>query len=466
MVIFIARNCKKVMAFLKKSAFLAAALIVMASCAKCPDIPVEGGLVRGVRSGTTGVTVFKGIPYAAPPVDSLRWREPAPVIPWEGVRVADKFGPVCWQEDLSDMPLYGREFYSGGMPEMSEDCLYLNVWAPTGTVGDVRAKLPVAVWIHGGAFDHGYGSEVTMDGSEWARRGVILVTINYRVGMMGFYTNSALFAESPVHRSGNFGIYDQNAALRWVSRNIGRFGGDPRNITVMGQSAGARSVKTLVSSPIAKPRIAKAIIQSGGGISVVDQFDRDNIITVRQKGDAFMKYAGYDSLAQMKAASPQELMQKYNEYVADGGELTFGPVSDFYLVGTTFTASVVRKGIADIPYMIGYTAGDGDRKAIEIDEFCASRNYYEGKPVYQYKFDRQMPGDDAGAFHSSELWYMFGTLDKCWRPLTRADKALSAEMLDAWTNFCKYGDPEGAEPSGSWPEFTKDNPYRKIFDVK
>ena len=466
MVIFIARNDKGTMTIKQKITFLAVTALLAVSCAKCPDIPVEGGLVRGVRSGTPGVTVFKGIPYAAPPVDTLRWREPAPVIPWEGVKVADKFGPICWQEDLSGMPLYGKEFYSDGMPEMSEDCLYLNVWAPTGTIGDVKAKLPVAVWIHGGAFDHGYGSEVTMDGSEWARRGVILVTFNYRVGMLGFYTNNELASESPLHRSGNFGIYDQNAALRWVSKNIGRFGGDPMNITLIGQSAGAQSVKTLVSSPIAKPRIAKAIIQSAGGISIADQFDRDNIFTVRSKGDDFMKKAGYDSLAQMKAASPQELLEKYKEYVSAGGDFTFQPVSDFYLVGTTFSASVVRKGIADIPYMIGYTAGDGDRKAIEIDEFCASRNYYSDKPVYQYKFDRKMPGDDAGAFHSAELWYMFGTLDRCWRPLGGADRRLSAQMLDAWTNFCKYGDPSGNESTDFWPACTKENPFRKIFDVE
>lgn len=454
------------MSILRKSAFLAAVVIAAVSCAGTPDLPVEGGLVRGVKSGTPGVTVFKGIPYAAPPVDTLRWREPAPVVPWEGVKVADTFGPACWQEDITGMELYGKEFYSDGMPEMSEDCLYLNVWAPSKTLGDVSAKLPVVLWIHGGSFDHGWGNEIEMDGAEWARRGVIFVSINYRVGMLGFFTCSELVTDSPEGRAGNYGIYDQLAALTWVSDNIGRFGGDPKNVTLMGQSAGAQSVKILSQSPLVKFRISKCIIQSGGGISQTDQKEVSSILVSQLEGNDLMKSAGIDSLAQMRAMSPEELNAVFKAYKEHHPSYSLSPKMDYFLVGPSFSTAVYLKTVADIPYMIGYTAGDGPRMAIEIDEFCASRNYYSEQPVYQYKFDRNLPGDDAGAFHSSELWYMFGTLDKCWRPMTHADKALSREMLDAWTNFCKYGDPSGETPSDYWPAFTADNPYRKIFDVR
>ena len=248
---------------------LAALALVAASCSsEQPVLKVDGGYLQGIASAAKGVTVFKGIPYAAPPVGELRWQMPQPVVPWSGVKTADTFGPIPWQKDLSEMTLYGKEFYSDGMPEMSEDCLYLNVWAPTGTLGKKDSKLPVALWIHGGAFDHGYGHEIEFDGDSWASRGVILVTFNYREGIFGFFGLKNLAAEETAGgRSGNYAVYDQLAALEWVRKNIAVFGGDPDNITLFGQSAGARSVQTLVSAPITKDKIAKAIMQSGGGIN-------------------------------------------------------------------------------------------------------------------------------------------------------------------------------------------------------
>ena len=446
---------------------MAALLLGAVSCSqKQPVLKVDGGFLQGVPSAAKGVTVFKGIPYAAPPVGDLRWREPQPVKAWGGVKVADHFGPIPWQKDLSGMDLYGKEFYSDGMPEMSEDCLYLNVWAPSGSVGKAGSKLPVAMWIHGGAFDHGFSNEITFDGDAWASRGVILVTINYREGIFGFFGHESISKEEGAEgRSGNYALYDQLAALEWVRSNISAFGGDPDNITVFGQSAGARSVQTLVSLPENKGKIAKAIIQSGGGINPDLQGRERGYPEVWAQGEEFRQFAGYEDIAQMREASPQEIMQKYDEFIASGGYMQIGPVMDMKIVGRSFTTAASQNEVCDIPYMIGSTRGDGVQRAKDIDQFCASRVYYGGQPVFEYMFSRELPGDDAGAFHSAELWYMFGTLDRCWRPFTKADYDLSAEMLDAWTNFCKYGNPCGKEQTDFWYPFTESNPYRKIFNV-
>ena len=448
---------------------LMAALILGAvSCSREQNaVKVDGGYIQGVASAAKGVTVFKGVPYAAPPVGDLRWREPQPVKPWGGVKVADTFGPIPWQKDLSDMDLYGKEFYSDGMPEMSEDCLYLNIWAPSASIGNKSSRLPVAMWIHGGAFDHGFSNEITFDGDAWATRGVILVTINYREGIFGFFGHEDISKEEGAEgRSGNYAIYDQIAALDWLRANIAVFGGDPDNITVFGQSAGARSVQTLVSLPDNKDKIAKAIIQSGGGINPELQGREKGYREVWALGDDFRLFCGYENIAQMRAASPQELMQKYDEYVAAGGRLPFGPMIDMKILGRSFTTAASQNELCNIPYMIGSTEGDGAQRASDIDQFCASRSYYEGKPVFEYLFTRKLPGDDAGAFHSAELWYVFGTLDRCWRPFTKADYDLSAEMIDAWTNFCKYGNPCGKEQTDFWYPFTQSNSYRKVFNVR
>lgn len=438
--------------------------IAVISCAKEPVLKVEGGSLQGVPSVAKGVTVFKGIPYAAPPVGDLRWRVPQPVVPWNGVKVADTFGCIPWQEDLSKMDLYGKEFYSAGMPEMSEDCLYLNVWAPTESLGDASQKLPVALWIHGGAFTHGFSNEITFDGDAWASRGVILVTINYREGVFGFLGHKLLSEEEDAEgRSGNYAFYDQLAALVWVRENIAEFGGDPDNITVFGQSAGARSVQVLLSTPLTKGMIAKAIMQSGGGINPELQGREPYYEQVWDAGKAFCDFAGFTTLEQMRAASPQEIMQKYAEYTAEGHSIPIGPMADMHMNGESFTTAASQNHIPDIPYMIGSTVGDGMQRANDIAQFCASRNYYEGQPVYDYMFSRRLPGDDAGAFHSAELWYVFGTLDRCWRPFTDADRELSDRMLSAWTNFCKNGDP--GEESG-WLPFTEEHHFRKIFDVE
>ena len=376
------------------------AFLLLAACtAKLPVVKVEGGLLQGVPSEDPSVIVFKGIPYAAPPVGELRLQPPQDVIPWEGVRECSAFSAIAPQPGSARGTFYGEEFYWMPQPEQSEDCLYLNVWAPARTVGKTSAALPVAMWIHGGAFVNGYGFEVTMDGDAWAQKDVILVTINYRLG-----ENAA----------GNLNILDQIKALEWINKNIAQFGGDPSNVTIFGQSAGGMSVRTLLISPLAKGLFAKAIIQSGGGM-------------------------GLDQL---------------------GSILTSAPQVDGSVVPEPFDQAVMDGTIADIPIMTGYNSEDLPFfKEETVGAFCALRDSLGTAPVYEYEFTRDLPGEDKdvpdnlpGAFHSAELWYVFGTLGRSWRPFTEEDYALSEEMVSAWTDFCKTGSP-------GWPEY----PFKKVF---
>lgn len=435
---------------------LAVALVALAACSeKDPVLSVAGGQIRGVLTDSSQVMVYKGIPYAAAPVGDLRWQAPQPVTPWEGVKVCDTFGPIAWQPGNAPGTFYGDEFYWEGTPEQSEDCLYLNVWAPAGSIGKTGAKLPVAMWIHGGAYMNGYGYEVTMDGDAWARRGVILVTINYRLGTLGFLSHPALTAEQG--QSGNYGTMDQIAALQWIRDNIARFGGDPANITILGQSAGAMSVKTLLISPLSRDLVAGAIIQSGGGIGLKG-LSPDNAIpqsTYDALGRDVMDNAGLTSLKAMRAAPAEEV------YKISGW---FSPHNDGKVLLEDFDHALYDGGMAPVPVMIGYNKDDMGMLAGEsVDRFCAVRDSL-GFPVYEYEFLRELPSDEAhpasnaGAFHSAELWYMFGTLRNSWRPFTAADYALSARMLDAWTSFCKTKNP-------GWDAYKHDKPFKQAFDI-
>ena len=225
---------------MKLGLFGIALLMTVSAAAQAPIVKTASGKVSGVVEN--GVNVYKGIPYAAPPVGDLRWKQPQPAKSWKGVRACDKFGPASLQGGSAEGSFYWKEFYQGGAPEMSEDCLYLNVWTSSS-----RKKMPVMVWIHGGAYMNGYGHEIEFGGEAYASKGVILVTLNYRLGMCGFLAHPLLDEENGGHGSGNYGLYDQIAALRWVHDNIAAFGGDPDNVTVFGQSAGAGSVQTLIS---------------------------------------------------------------------------------------------------------------------------------------------------------------------------------------------------------------------------
>lgn len=450
---------------MKKILLLLSVVFGMLSC-QSSVITVEGGRVQGVPSAKEGVVVFKGIPYAAPPTGDLRWKAPQPVEPWQGVKVCDTFGPISLQPGNAPGTFYGDEFYWDGTPEQSEDCLYLNVWAPAGTLNNPAAKLPVAMWIHGGAFMNGYGYEVTMDGDEWASRGVILVTINYRLGTLGFLSHPELTAEQG--QSGNYGMMDQIAALGWIRDNISGFGGDPSNITVFGQSAGAMSVKNLLISPLSKDLPAKAIIQSGGGLGVglLSPAAKDVQAHFDVLGKDIMEAAGLTSLADMRAAPASEIFGATGKYTEAGNDwVMLSPHSDGLTLTESFDEAVYDGSMANVPVMIGYNKDDmGILAGASVDRFCAVRDSL-GAKVYEYEFLRELPTDEAhpasaaGAFHSAELWYMFGTLARSWRPFTDADYALSARMLDAWTAFCRTGDP-------GWPAYRHDEPFKQLFDVE
>lgn len=429
-----------------------------------PIVSTNNGKVQGVLVDDGKTTVFRGIPYAAPPVGDLRWKKPQPAANWDTVRICDTFSSAAIQASHSDPEeFYTKEFYWEGDPEFSEDCLYLNVWTPTEAASHPEKKLPVAMWIHGGAYTHGWGFEVTMDGESWAKRDVILVTINYRVGALGFLCHP-LLAEEGNGESGNYGTWDQAAALRWVKDNIANFGGDPNNITVFGQSAGAASVKNMVASPITKGLLSRAIIQSGGGLG--EFIPESRMQESLDFGKALMEMAGCTTLEQMRALSPQELQDLVANYRKEKKQYPrLSPVTGDQLLPKSFDQATLDGEIADVPYMIGWNLDDMGDMSKAIARFAETRAKQSKQPAYVYEFMRKLPGDDSGAFHSAELWYMFGTLDKSWRPFTEADHVLSEQMLDAWTNFAKYGNPNGNGGNDAWKPFTPENKAIHEFDI-
>lgn len=438
-------------------------------------VETKQGKVSGVIK--EGYTVFKGIPYAKAPVGELRWRAPQEPDAWDGVYEADHFSCKAMQ-DGGNGEFYGKEFYADPAYHAvcNEDCLYLNIWVPE----DCGEKnLPVAFWIHGGAFMGGYGSEMEFDGEAYTKRGVILVTINYRLNLYGFLAHPWLNEENERGISGNYGILDQIAALKWVYENIGAFGGDRENITVFGQSAGAMSVQTLVSSELTGNMAAKAILQSGG--SYLTGLHRDMPIKEAMSyGERFVELAGAKNLAQLRAMSTDDLKkplgQLMGEMMASGKGLVFIPNIDGYVLKQGYYDTIDEKKIKNIPYLLGSTKNDIMVTKEEIESgkmgslyrgciaFSHKMEELQGNPSYIYYFTRQLPGDGEGAFHSAELWYMFGTLDRCWRPMTEADRALSERMLAYWTNFMKSGDPNGVGLP-EWHTCSKGDSFIMEFDA-
>lgn len=433
-----------------------------------PVLRITGGKVQGVKTATEGVLLYKGIPFAAPPVGDLRWKAPRPVIPWMGVLKADKFSPAAIQADrdpnakVPDGVIdYVKEFYAEGDPMRSEDCLYLNVWTPAS--GKTDAKLPVAIWIHGGAFTGGFGYEKEFDGEAYAQRNVILVTINYRLGLLGFAAHPALSRENERSISGNYGLQDQIAALDWVRDNIRQFGGDPDNITIFGQSAGAMSVRCLVASPLAKGKIKRAIIQSGGGLSAIDP-----TTTVADHEKLGVEIFGNKNAEELKALSFEEIQLLYTEWMRkQKGFRLVAPIIDNYVLTENFSDMAKEGKLPALSYMLGGTEND-------MGAFKTGQSHYDfslelinhgQKPAYIYHFARPLPGDNCGAFHSAELWYVFGTLKRCWRPFVAADYDLSNTMLDYWTNFMRSGDPND-QGLNEWTPYTKEKPFVMTFNIE
>lgn len=421
-------------------------------------VNTKQGQVEGYLSG--GTVIFKGIPYAAPPVGDLRFRRPQEHESWEGIRPCKEFGNSCPQADLTAPGFYAKEFYDEPLPALNEDCLYLNIWTPESAGPD--SKLPVMFWIHGGAFMHGTGSEKEFDGEGMARRGVILVTINYRVNAFGFFAHPELEQENDERVSGNYGILDQIAALKWVRENIAGFGGDPDNITVFGQSAGCMSVQTIISSPLAAGMLKRAILQSGGGLHGLHETPGKE--QAWEAGRKLMEHLGVGSVAELRQVSAEKLRD--GAYAVSGQSLAWTPHVDGWLLADTTDNLAVKGEIHDVPYMIGSMGDDiGGKELLQKAgaAWCENQLELGRTPAYLYFFDRKLPGDDAGAFHSGELWYVFETLDRCWRPWEDWDRELAGQMAGYWTNFAKTGDPNG-EGLPRWEPYTSEGHQKHIFE--
>ena len=434
------------------------------------------GLCEGTIS-EGGYALFKGIPYAAPPVGNLRWKPPVEPVPWDGVRKCDQWGNAALQKVAfqSRHTGYGKEFYPCGdyPPKTSEDCLYLNIWTPAQRQDE---KLPVMVWLHGGGVQTGYGHEIEFDGDAYCKRCVILVTVNYRLNIFGYFSHPELGKENPYGASGNYGLMDQIQALKYIRENISAFGGDPDNVTVFGQSGGGRSTQAICCSPLAKGLVHHAIVQSAGGIATAAgvrtrQMQEDN-------GVAFMKAAGCTDIAQLRALSGEELLTKFNKYLSQArsfeqhNRMGFNICTDGYALPDSMEESLVLGKQHDIDYMLGTVSGD-ERMSSMMASLCGwaeMQNKYNLKPAYLYCFTRALPqkwynfGALKGAFHSSELWYMFGTLNRCWRPMTKDDYELSEIMLDYWSNFAKTGNPN-AQNLPIWTPYTTENKQHMKLDI-
>ena len=413
------------------------------------------GPVQGAAGRIPGTAAYKGIRYAT----AGRWEYPKQVTGWDGVYDATQYGACAYQprsfyneeENLKKI-FYYNEFRKGETYSYSEDCLFLNIFTPdTSKEGD---KLPVLIYIHGGGFTGGCGHEKHFDGPVWPAHGVIGVTINYRLGLLGFACLPELKTEAG--HTGNYGLYDQLTAIRWVKDNIAVFGGDPENITIMGQSAGAASVQMLCQSPLAEGLFQKAVMSSGCGLGGI-------LTGSEEKSSAFWTAVkdrcGCQSLEEFRALPIREL---FDAWQAAKKEIKGGGGAVFPITGDLFAPKDAKP--MEIPYMAGSTSHDMAPPILQnmTKSFIAVRE----KPSYTWYFDRMLPGDNNGAWHSSDLWYWFGTLDNCWRPMEEKDRALSDQMVSYLCNFAKNGDPNRAAQLPTWIASDKIQPRVMILGEK
>lgn len=448
--------------------------------AAAEPVRTESGLVDGLQSGR--IHSFRGVPFAAPPIGPLRWRAPAPVPAWNDVRDAKAPAPACLQKGVS-MP--GED-----VPAMSEDCLYLNVWTPSVSPS---SRLPVMVWIHGGGFTNGNASMPLYSGEKLAESGIAVVTVAYRLGAFGFLAHPELSAEEPLRTSGNYGLLDQIAALKWVQTNISAFGGDPGRVTIAGQSAGAMSVSILMASPLTRGLFAGAIGQSGGFFEPVQIAPRYLLANAERDGVAFAQSLGARSIAQIRAL-PAEVIAS-----ANAGGLSHPVIEPKVLPRAPFDVFAAREQ-HPVPLLLGVNA-DEARSLTDMSSVTAARfrddvtrafgllppalldayghssdvqaqqaradfetdlrfgwnmwawarlhSARDTNKVFSYRFERQPPFPSDSIYrswragHFVELWYMFGHLGQQRWNWSRADVELSSRMIGYWTNFVKTGDPNG-----------------------
>jgi para-nitrobenzyl esterase len=476
------------------------------------NVATEYGLIEGLPGNNHLVSVFKGIPFAKPPVGELRWKAPQPPDAWDGTLEAYKFSNICTQPRFASEggnTLAAKEFYVVEFP-MSEDCLYLNVWTPAKSPDE---KLPVGIYIHGGGFDTGYSYLNAYDGESFAKRGIVIVTIPYRLNIFGFLSHPELETEDPNQSTGNYGTMDQIAALEWIKRNIAAFGGDPENMTLFGQSAGGFSVRNLCASPLTKGNFRRAIMQSGGGVArggLLDPMTKEEAMKI---GIRFIEFTGFNNIEEARAADAELLIKKYSEFKdLNNGELLFSPSVDGYVLPEKPADYFQRGDHGDLEYMLGCTAdemrnnrakappydiqkkmaelrfgpfADEYLKIVKADDPEYSKRFFQNnfsdeilagvlawcenqldlnrKPAFAYFFTYVPPGaEEVGAHHSVEHHYVFQTLTKSFRPYTGFDYDLSNELAGFWANFIKYGDPNG-EGLPTWTPYTRENP--KVLEI-
>lgn len=465
-----------------------------------PPAPVRirEGLLQG--SAEDGLAVYRGIPFAAPPVGALRWRVPQPAAPWEGVRKAVQFAPDPYQGD--------------GKGQVSEDCLYLNLWTPAKAANE---GLPVLVWIYGGGFSFGSTSTPTHNGEHLARKGVVLVSINYRVGPLGFLAHPELSAESPRRVSGNYGLLDLIAGLEWVHRNIAAFGGDPGKVTLFGESAGGIAVSMLCASPQAKGLFRGAISQSGGsfGPPRPTTYPGENmrrLADAEQAGVAYAKRAGAASITELRDLPPNKLPAGFGSGAA-------WPIIDGWVIPDDQIKLYQAGRFNDVAILVGYNSDEGLSFSREKTpgEFRANVEKRYGpfadrllaayplgtdsipktardlmrdaafgwhtwswarlqarsgqSKVFYYYFDRHpdrsaaSPQADHGAPHGVDVPYVFQTLDRGKPDFTPTDLEISEAMATYWVNFARQGDPNGADLP-TWPRFAEPDPRVMVFQKK
>ena len=405
------------------------------------------GEIRGLDNGTC--LEFRGVPFGR----AGRFEYAEPVTGWDGVLDATAFGPGCPQnravhEHLEDPVrlFYKKEYREGSEFTYSEDCLNLNVYAPYEAEG-----APVILFFYGGGFDSGLNAENPFDGSGWARRGAVAVMANYRVGPLGYLTHEEI--QKKYGRDGNFGLDDQLTALRWVRAHIAAFGGDPDNVTLMGQSAGAISVQYLCLNPAHRGLFRRAVMMSGGGLFPRFALPRPAEST-RDYWLQFMELAGCRSFEELKAAPLADIFEAVERIKALRKDTIYHtmPVVD----GALLPGPVDRLIESPLPldYLIGYTNND---MYAPVMAFIGNK-FGRKNGAYLYWFDLDAPGDDNRAFHSSDLRYMFGTLDRSWRPYKQRDYEASGQMMDYLVNFARTGDPNGP----GLPPWRKGKPALRI----
>jgi para-nitrobenzyl esterase len=466
-----------------KSRFAALLTLALPLGAALPDaVRTTGGQLSGTPGADRSVRVFKGVPFAAPPVGDLRWRAPKAAAPWQGVRKAVEFGANCMQQIVDRRDPWTYEFMAHGAT--SEVCLYLNVWTAASRAGEKR---PVFVYIYGGGFNEGSGSVPAYDGEGLAKKGLVVVNMNYRVGVLGFLAHPELTKESDRNSSGNYGLLDQLAALQWIHDNITAFGGDPGNVTIAGQSAGAMSVHALVWSPLAKGLFHRAVAQSGS-VNLPRK-----LAEAEPEGVRFAESKGAKSIADLRAMTWEQLSAR-----GQAAPPRFAPVTDEWLIPSD-------PAPAGVPFLIGSNADEGGatpnptitleafreqakrRFSDRTDEFLklypvasdtdargmqnasardqARANLYlwavkrqgaNKSKVFTYFFTHPLPGPDVakyGAFHTSEVPFVFNSLSRSDRPFTDADRKLGDLISSYWANFARTGDPNG-KGLPHWPAVT------------